>query len=59
MWLWRPWVQFPSLAPFFLSDPVFTDFIGCFDRFPHRNTILGRASTPEKIEFLKEGGRSF
>jgi len=24
-----------------------------FGRFPHRNTILGRASTPEEIEFLK------
>ncbi len=24
-----------------------------FGRFPHRNTILGRASTPEEVEFLK------
>lgn len=24
-----------------------------FGRFPHRNAILGRASTPEEIEFLK------
>jgi uncharacterized protein (DUF924 family) len=24
-----------------------------FGRFPHRNTILGRISTPEEIEFLK------
>jgi uncharacterized protein (DUF924 family) len=24
-----------------------------FGRFPHRNTILGRTSTPEEIEFLK------
>jgi uncharacterized protein (DUF924 family) len=24
-----------------------------FGRFPHRNAMLGRASTPEEIEFLK------
>ena len=24
-----------------------------FGRFPHRNAILGRLSTPEEIEFLK------
>lgn len=28
-------------------------------RFPHRNEILGRPSTPEEIEFLKEPGSSF
>lgn len=30
-----------------------------FGRFPHRNRILGRASTPEEIEFLKQPGSSF
>jgi uncharacterized protein (DUF924 family) len=30
-----------------------------FGRFPHRNEILARASTPEEIEFLKEPGSSF
>jgi uncharacterized protein (DUF924 family) len=30
-----------------------------FGRFPHRNAILGRASTPEEIAFLKEPGSSF
>jgi uncharacterized protein (DUF924 family) len=30
-----------------------------FGRFPHRNEILGRPSTPEEIEFLKEPGSSF
>jgi uncharacterized protein (DUF924 family) len=30
-----------------------------FGRYPHRNTILGRASTPEEIEFLKTPGSSF
>ena len=30
-----------------------------FGRFPHRNRILGRASTPEELEFLKRPGSSF
>lgn len=29
------------------------DVIDRFGRFPHRNRILGRESTPEEIEFLK------
>lgn len=30
-----------------------------FGRFPHRNLILGRKSTPEEQEFLKQPGSSF
>ena len=30
-----------------------------FGRFPHRNEILGRASTAEEIEFLKQPGSGF
>ena len=30
-----------------------------FGRFPHRNAILGRASTPEEIEFLEQPGSTF
>jgi len=30
-----------------------------FGRFPHRNAVLGRRSTPEEIEFLKLPGSSF
>ena len=30
-----------------------------FGRYPHRNEILGRVSTPEEIEFLKQPGSSF
>src|SRR5215212_1139421 len=30
-----------------------------FGRFPHRNEVLGRATTPEEAEFLKEPGSSF
>jgi len=35
------------------------DIVERFGQFPHRNSILGRASTPEEIEFLKEPGSSF
>lgn len=30
-----------------------------FGRYPHRNAILGRASTQEEIEFLRQPGSSF
>ena len=30
-----------------------------FGRFPHRNDILGRESTPEEVAFLKQPGSSF
>ena len=30
-----------------------------FGRFPHRNALLGRESTAEEIEFLKQPGSSF
>ena len=35
------------------------EIIERFGRFPHRNAILGRESTPEEIEFLKEPGSGF
>lgn len=35
------------------------DIIARFGRFPHRNAVLGRASTPEEIEFLTQPGSSF
>jgi uncharacterized protein (DUF924 family) len=47
-----------------LTDPLpyparHRDIIRRFGRFPHRNEILGRASTPEEIDFLKEPGSRF
>lgn len=30
-----------------------------FGRFPHRNAILGRSSTPQELEFLSQPGSSF
>ncbi len=49
-----------------LGDPELTGFavahqtiIERFHRFPHRNSALGRQSTPEEIEFLRQPGSSF
>ena len=35
------------------------DVIARFGRFPHRNAVLGRASTPEELEFLRQPGSDF
>ncbi|MEO0617892.1 MAG: DUF924 family protein [Pseudomonadota bacterium] len=37
---------------------IHADAIRRFGRFPHRNAILGRASTPEEIAYLEDGGFS-
>jgi uncharacterized protein (DUF924 family) len=48
------------------NDPELTKWaeahqriIDRFGRFPHRNSILGRISTSEETEFLKQPGSSF
>ncbi|MEO1889499.1 MAG: DUF924 family protein [Cycloclasticus sp.] len=35
------------------------EIIEKFGRYPHRNIVLGRTSTKEEIEFLKQEGSSF
>lgn len=35
------------------------EIINRFGRYPHRNTILRRESTPEEVKFLTEPGSSF
>ena len=35
------------------------EIIARFGRFPHRNAVLGRASTPEEIDFLRQPGSGF
>jgi len=35
------------------------DVVARFGRFPHRNELLGRISTPEEIQFLKQPGSRF
>ena len=49
-----------------LGNPVNLDFekqhkaiIERFGRYPHRNEVLGRRSTPEELEFLTQPGSSF
>mgnify|MGYP003578925654 CR=1 FL=1 len=34
------------------------DVVARFGRFPHRNALLGRSSTPDEERFLAEGGFS-
>jgi uncharacterized protein (DUF924 family) len=35
------------------------DIVRRFGRFPHRNAVLGRASTPEELAFLEQPGSRF
>lgn len=57
-----------------MADPLFREFtsddtqeferkhktiINRFGRYPHRNAVLGRASTDEETGFLKQPGSSF
>ncbi|MGK5077438.1 DUF924 family protein [Janthinobacterium sp. HLX7-2] len=35
------------------------EVIARFGRFPHRNAILGRESTPQEMEFLRQPGSGF
>ena len=35
------------------------EIIDRFGRYPHRNALLGRTSTPEELVFLSEAGSSF
>lgn len=46
----------PSNYEYELKHKVIIDRFG---RYPHRNQILGRVSTPEEIEFLKQPGSRF
>jgi uncharacterized protein (DUF924 family) len=49
----------PTLADYAAYARAHHDIIERFGRFPHRNAILGRASTREELEFLKQPGSSF
>lgn len=43
----------------FKFEVLHKNIIDRFGRYPHRNEVLGRVSTPEEIEFLKGKGSSF
>lgn len=49
----------PDLADFYTYAERHRDIIQQFGRFPHRNAILGRDSTPAEIAFLQQPGSSF
>ena len=57
--LCAPLVDFPETADVYRYATLHRDIIQRFGRFPHRNTALGRARTPEEIEFLKQPGSGF
>jgi uncharacterized protein (DUF924 family) len=49
----------PGLESNLKFERLHKSIIDRFGRFPHRNAILGRESTPEEIEFLKQPGSRF
>lgn len=53
--LFREWAPEGNYT-FELSHKAIIDRFG---RYPHRNRILGRESTPEEVEFLKQPGSGF
>ena len=57
--LTKPLDAYPETDDVYRYAVAHRDIIQRFGRFPHRNAILGRASTPEELEFLKGPGSSF
>jgi uncharacterized protein (DUF924 family) len=74
VFLYLPYMHSESRFIHSLAEPLFRantpaqnlDFelrhkaiIDRFGRYPHRNAVLGRTSTPEELAFLSEPGSSF
>jgi uncharacterized protein (DUF924 family) len=57
--LFEPFAADPQGASYYRSALRHADVIARFGRFPHRNAVLGRASTGQEIAFLREPGSSF
>ena len=57
--LTAPLAGFPETNDVLRYAVAHRDIIRRFGRFPHRNAILGRMSTAEELEFLKQPGSSF
>lgn len=49
----------PEIESAYIYALKHRDVIEQFGRFPHRNPFLGRTTTPEEAEFLKQPGSSF
>ena len=54
-----PHAQRETFAEFVDYAARHREVIARFGRFPHRNPILGRESTPEEMTFLEQPGSSF
>ena len=72
--LYMPWMHSESAAIHAAGEPLMKErapqhthdfelkhraIVARFGRYPHRNAILGRASTAEELEFLKQPGSGF
>ena len=57
--LFAPLNAFPETADAVEYSEKHRVIVKRFGRFPHRNAALGRESTPEEIEFLKQPGSGF
>jgi uncharacterized protein (DUF924 family) len=57
--LLAPLAAFPETEDAYRYAIAHRDIIVRFGRFPHRNAALGRTSTPEEIQFLKQPGSGF
>ncbi|WP_287817593.1 DUF924 family protein [Idiomarina sp.] len=49
----------PGLENNYKFEVRHKEIIDRFGRYPHRNRVLGRESTPEEEDFLKQPGSSF
>jgi len=49
----------PGLEENLKYERIHKALVERFGRYPHRNAALGRASTPEELEFLKQPGAGF
>jgi len=57
--LTAPLAAFPQTEDAHRYALLHRDIIQRFGRFPHRNVVLGRTSTPDEIDFLKQPGSGF
>jgi len=57
--LFKPFEAEPGGASYYRSALRHAAVIKRFGRFPHRNALLGRASTEEETVFLRKPGSSF
>jgi uncharacterized protein (DUF924 family) len=54
-----PREQRERFEEFFVYARRHREVIARFGRFPHRNAVLGRTSTPEEMDYLAQSGAGF